>query len=70
MANMSYCRFENTLRALQDCVNELESARDDGMDLLEFAETLSGDERWAMHRLIEWCIDMAQVANDMENTNA
>ena len=24
MPNMSYCRFENTARALQDCVNALQ----------------------------------------------
>jgi len=24
MANMSYCRFENTARALQDCVNAIQ----------------------------------------------
>jgi hypothetical protein len=24
MANMSYCRFENTAKALQDCVNAIQ----------------------------------------------
>jgi hypothetical protein len=32
MANMSYCRFENTLNALVDCLNAIE---DDGLDTLK-----------------------------------
>jgi len=32
MANMSYCRFENTLSALVDCLNALE---DEGLDTLK-----------------------------------
>lgn len=32
MANMSYCRFENTLSALVDCLNAIE---DDGLDTLK-----------------------------------
>ena len=32
MPNMSYCRFENTLSALVDCLNALE---EEGMDTLD-----------------------------------
>jgi len=32
MANMRYCRFENTLNALVDCLNAIE---DEGMDTLK-----------------------------------
>lgn len=32
MPNMSYCRFENTLNALVDCLNAIE---DDGLDTLK-----------------------------------
>lgn len=32
MANMSYCRFENTLNDLRDCLNALQ---DDGFDCIE-----------------------------------
>lgn len=32
MANMSYCRFENTLRDLMDCLNAIE---EEGLDTLE-----------------------------------
>ena len=70
MANMSYCRFQNTLQDLRDCFNEMDEAFSEGMSLAEFANTLSEDERWAMHRIIELCIDISQVANEMENVNA
>lgn len=29
MSNMSYCRFENTLRALEDCFNNWDDSIDD-----------------------------------------
>ena len=32
MSNMSYCRFENTLSDLRDCLNAL---KEEGMDTLE-----------------------------------
>lgn len=42
MANMSYCRFENTLRDLQDCYEHM-------------TESLSDDEARARQRLVEMC---------------
>jgi hypothetical protein len=48
MANMSYCRFENTLRDLQDCEQNL-------FDELEKDEY----EHKARRRLIELCHSIA-----------
>lgn len=49
MGNMSYCRFENTLRDLQDCYDHM----DDG-DLSESEERCKGQ-----------LIDLSQqIAND------
>lgn len=48
MSNLSYCRYENTLRDLQDCQNAL---RSDEYDV----EELSASEFNAMTRLIELC---------------
>lgn len=49
MANMEYCRFENTLRDLLDCQKHL----DDDTNLL-------GDsEKAARKRLIEVCVEIA-----------
>lgn len=48
MSNMSYCRFQNTLRDLRDCAEALEEI--DG----NLAE-LSKDEAQAANGLIELC---------------
>jgi len=50
MSNMSYCRFENTVNALQDCYEHL--ADDDSK--------LSEHELDAKKGLIRLCIDIAQ----------
>ena len=47
MANMSYCRFENTLSDIIDCNNNMDK---DG---------LSDEELRARKRLIETCIEIA-----------
>lgn len=55
MANMSYCRFENTARDLADCVNainrgetdELNKYEIDGLkDLLDLAEKIVEDKEY------------------------
>lgn len=58
MANMSYCRFQNTLRDLRDCANALE-------DMAETGKDLSGDELRARDRLIELCKDIADGAEGL-----
>ena len=52
MANMSYCRFSNTLEDLKDCY--------DNMD----AEGLSYAERMARWRIVRMCM---QIAADYED---
>jgi len=47
MANMSYCRFENTLRDLKDCYNNMGS------------DDLSESEFYARKQLIELCMTIA-----------
>ena len=48
MPNMSYCRFENTLRDLEDCLENM-----DDKELSEYEEK-------ARKRLIELCADIAE----------
>ena len=50
MANMSYCRFQNTLKDLVDC-----------QDAIEAGETidLSPEERSAMNQLVIVCREIA-----------
>jgi hypothetical protein len=50
MANMSYCRFQNTLKDLRECLEALEEGTDG----------LSQDELRAKVRLINLCEEIAQ----------
>lgn len=50
MANMSYCRFQNTLQALQDCANAL-----------EYNETLSDEEQRAKDKLLDLCAEIFNI---------
>ena len=50
MANMSYCRFQNTLEDLRDCRDAL---NENGL------KDLSADEREAAELLIQICDDIA-----------
>lgn len=51
MANMSYCRFQNTLGDLRDCKGALDEDLDDNDELPQ----KGSDEHWAMLQLIEVC---------------
>lgn len=51
MANMSYCRFENTLADLEDCNQYIDCL-------------LSADENKARKKLIELCRSIAQKFED------
>ena len=55
MANMSYCRFENTLSDLQDC--------NDALCDVNTLDRFSESERRAAERLIRLC---REIADDFE----
>lgn len=50
MANMSYCRFQNTVQDLRDCYDALEVS---GID------SLSSEEKRAAIRVINLCCSIA-----------
>ena len=52
MGNMSYCRFENTLADMRDCLHALEN----GLD----AEELSDYEISALHNFAETAYQIAR----------
>jgi hypothetical protein len=56
MANMSYCRFENTSIDLRDCVNALEEGDYPGSD----------DEKQAAKYMIALCERYVQAYESME----
>lgn len=49
MANMSYCRFENTLPDLRDCQESLDNC-----------DELSPTEQKARRNLIRLCVEIAE----------
>lgn len=51
MANMSYCRFENTNRDLVDCTNAIAEALDEGQSFDEFFAGLNEYEQYAIRAL-------------------
>lgn len=54
MSNMSYCRFQNTVRDLNECHEALEG-------LFSGEGKLSEDELSAAKRLAETCCDVAKL---------
>ena len=59
MGNMSYCRFENTLADMRDCLNTLEN----GLDV----EELSDYEISALRGLADVAESIASRAQQIEN---
>ena len=60
MANMSYCRFENTLADMRDCLHTLEN----GLD----AEELSDYEISALRDFADTARQIARFENNIYNT--
>jgi len=59
MANMSYCRYRNTLLDLQDCA--------DAMDFdIEHSDELDPSEREDMFRLLELCSEIAMLQDRLD----
>jgi hypothetical protein len=59
MANMSYCRFENTLHDLVDCVNALDGVVYDHEEISE--------REWRYAKMMkEWCERFIETIEDCE----
>ncbi len=58
---MSYCRFENTARDLQDCVNAIDRGETD--ELNEYEKSGLAD----ILKLSEYIVDMEDYINDILN---
>jgi hypothetical protein len=59
MGNMSYCRFENTVRAMQDCVNAIREGETDD---------LSSYETVAIEQFLLIAHEIISLENSIENT--
>jgi len=55
---MSYCRFENTVRAMQDCVNAIQEGE---------ADDLSSYETVAIEQFLLIAHDITALENSIEN---
>ena len=53
MANMSYCRFQNTLQDLRDCYYNM-------------SDSLTGEEFHAREALIELCKSIGEEFHDVD----
>ena len=63
MSNMSYCRFQNTLSDLRDCVYDMqERANNDGLD--EHNEALSDYEKSALRSMYSLASEMVKNFSD------
>lgn len=64
MANMGYCRFENTLKDLWDCMEALQDAG----SLEELQSNVSSViERNSMESLVELCGDIYHEFSNMQD---
>jgi hypothetical protein len=59
MGNMSYCRFENTLDDLRDCMDAL-------YEISGNIDQLNESEQTAAKRLIKLCFEIADDYGDNE----
>jgi uncharacterized protein YhfF len=57
MANMSYCRFENTTRDMQDCINAIEEGD---------TRNLSRYEASALREFLDLANEIKQYQPDIE----
>ncbi len=69
MSNMSYCRFENTLRDLRDCISAVREALEDDTTQRKFLEELSSEhERDAFKALAAECQEFLDAHDEMAET--
>ena len=67
MANMSYCRFENTAGDMNDCLNDLIEAVDVGLSTAQFMDRLSSVyERRSVQRMIDLLGQMSEAFEQLE----
>lgn len=65
MPNMSYCRFHNTYLDLNDCVNVVGEALDNGLTMSEFLRELSDDEQYYFKRMLTRARDLLQYNDEL-----
>lgn len=65
--NMTYCMWQNTNQDLQQLVNDLQDALDDGIPLSAYIEERgSVDERYAIKGVRRKCQELLDILGTME----
>ena len=59
MSNMSYCRFENTSRDLEDCIQAIQDPYEECGDLSKY-------EIEALHTLLEQAKQIVDLSEEIE----
>ena len=67
MANMSYCRFENTSKDLQDCIDAVETMLNNS-GLNEYDEPLSTSEQLYFEKMIALCDTFSNYGDTLLET--
>jgi len=57
---MSYCVFENTAVDMQQCVNMMHEAAEEGLSLVQFLRERGQYEAPAVHRLVQQATDLLE----------
>jgi hypothetical protein len=71
MANMSYCAFENTSNDLQQLLNMMQEAQENGMNMDEFITSRSSKyESIAVMKVLSLCNKILQLSDDMDILNS
>jgi len=70
MANMSYCRFQNTFLDLRDCVDVIGEAVEEGKTFAELLEELGTEEEYALKRMLTYCQDFIDNVNLLQEAQA
>jgi hypothetical protein len=66
MANMSYCKFQNTSRDMDDCLEDMREAYENADTLKEYLATLSKDEQYGFNMMRQYCLEFVRLMEDME----
>ncbi len=64
MSNMSYCRFENTARDLQECIDALDTLSADGKDA--YGDKLSPYELAGLTKLLDLSYNLVELREKIE----
>jgi hypothetical protein len=68
--NMSYCMYQNTKRALQQILNDLDEAHEEGVTYLEYIDDLSLEEKYAMKELDNIFEGIQDILKEMRRSKA